>query len=117
MPVKLLVTSVEKEQELIIPQKEFLGWSEKAKEQLKDQAIELQELVNSIVRAVGDSIQVESKLSIELSGSVKIGGGLEAGVPDVLVFLNLFKAKGEGEAVGGMKLTLETTVGTSQPKD
>ena len=111
MPVKLLVTSVEEEEIVLLQQKEFLGEVEEVK--LRDEAIELRELLNSVIQTIGDSIQAESKLTIEISGSVRIGGSLEAGVPQFFAF-NLFRAKGEGEKADAMKLRLETTVKPSK---
>ena len=112
MSVKLLVTSTDEEERILLQQKDFLGkefLGDVEEVKLRDEAIELQELLNSVIQTIGDSIQVESKLTIEISGSVKICGSVEAGVPQFFAF-NLFKAKGEGEKADALKLTLETKI-------
>jgi hypothetical protein len=93
MPAKLLVMSAEENGNVLLQGKEFLGGTQET--QVRNEALELQELLLSVTDTIGSSIQTESKLTIELSGSVKIGGSLEVGIPQFFA-LNLFKVKGEG---------------------
>jgi hypothetical protein len=111
MSAKLLVMSAEENGNILLEGKEFLGGNQETK--VRNEAFELQELLVSVTETISNVIQTESKLSIELSGSVKIGGSIEAGIPQFFA-LNLFKLKGEGGAEDSIKIKLETTVKPSK---
>jgi hypothetical protein len=69
-------------------------------------AVQLQELFSSVTEAISDSLEAESKLTVEITGSIslKAQGGIK--------YL-LFNAGGEAGKTIGMKVVLSTTL---QPK-
>ncbi len=66
-------------------------------------AIQMQELFTSITDTITTSLEVESQLTIEISGSIglKVEGGSK------YLFFNI---SGKAEATGGMKVILTTTI-------
>lgn len=81
------------EEELLIP----LGLQEDAI------AVQLEELFNSVTKAIKTSIEVESQLTIEITGSVtlKTQGGVKC---------LIFNAGAESGNTAGMKVVLSTTL-------
>jgi hypothetical protein len=67
-------------------------------------AVQLQELFTSVSGAIATSLEVESQLTIEVTGSISLRA--EAGVVKYL-FFNL---GGEASATGTMKVILSTTL-------
>lgn len=66
-------------------------------------AVQLQEVLNSVTESVAASLEVESKLEIEISGS--LGFEVEAGTKYLF-----FNVGGKTSATGQMKVTLSTTL-------
>ena len=66
-------------------------------------AIQMQELFTSITEAITASLEVESQLTIEISGSLglKVEGGTK------YLFFNV---AGQAEATGAMKVVLSTKI-------
>jgi len=66
-------------------------------------AVQLEELFKSVTTAIKTSIEVESQLTIEITGSVtlKAQGGVKC---------LIFNAGAEGGTTGGMKVVLSTTL-------
>lgn len=70
-------------------------------------AVQLQELFDSVVSAVTPSIQTESKLNVEVTGTInlKVSGGIK------YLFFNV---GGEAGTTGAMKVSLSTTLKPEQ---
>ena len=66
-------------------------------------AVQLQELLSSVTESIAESIDVESKLTIEITGSIsmKAKGDIK--------YL-FFNAGAEAGTTGGMKVVLSTTL-------
>jgi hypothetical protein len=69
-------------------------------------AVQLKELFSSVTEAIADSLEAESKLTIEITGSISLKAKGD-------VKYLLFNAGGEAEKTTGMKVVLSTTL---QPK-
>jgi hypothetical protein len=76
--------------------------------ELRNEVIEFNELISSLVNTVSAGVKEQSKLTIEMSGDIKLKGGAKAGLK--IFTFNIFSAKGEIEKTNSMKLILETTI-------
>jgi hypothetical protein len=66
-------------------------------------AVQLEELFSSVTEAISDSIEVESKLTIEITGSISLKA--QGGVKYLF-----FNAGAEAGKTMGMKVVLSTTL-------
>jgi hypothetical protein len=82
---------------------------------LKNEVVELNELLKALSDNISSSIASESKLIIELMGDVRMKGGAEVGAK--VLCLNLFNLSGEIEKKNSMKITLETSLLPINNKD
>ncbi len=106
MSIELYVTSVDpnSEQAVEIDERQILPTLGAGEEAI---AVQVQELFESVIEKVADSIEVESQLTIEVTGSLtlKTQGGIK------YLFFNV---GGEAGKTGTMKVSLSTTL---QPKN
>ncbi|MEL7006755.1 MAG: hypothetical protein AAFN93_29115 [Bacteroidota bacterium] len=101
MPIKTyLTTSSAESEEIKIDDEEFLDILGPEEEAM---AVKLEELFESITNTMASSVEAESKLTIEVTGSMtlKAKGGVQ--------YL-FFNAGAEASTVGTMKVTLSTTL-------
>ncbi|MEM8718810.1 MAG: hypothetical protein AAGE84_05815 [Cyanobacteria bacterium P01_G01_bin.39] len=102
MPIKTYITTVDSEEvsDLKIDNEETLDILGTREENI---AVQLEELFSSVTEAISSSIDVESKLTIEITGSIsmKAKGDIK--------YL-FFNAGAETGTTGGMKVVLSTTL-------
>lgn len=100
--IKVLVVSTELGEEDTL-----LGESEGYEAETHDQAVEMGELVGALVHSLAEKVKRESKLVIELAGSVKLTGGAKAEAK--FLCFNIGASAG-AEHTNTLKMTLETTI-------
>ena len=101
MPIQVYVTSVDPDavSSLEIDETEILP----TLGQEKPIAIQLEELFTSVTKAITASLEVESQLTLEITGSISLKA--EGGVKYLF-----FSVGAEAAATGAMKVVLSTTV-------
>ena len=101
--LKVYVMSTEYDEEDTL-----LGDHKIVKGETKNEVIEFNELISSLINTVSAGIKEQSKLTIEMAGDMKLKGGAEVGAK--FLSLNIFNAQGEIEKTNSLKLILETSI-------
>lgn len=79
-----------------------------------DQAIEMGELVDALVASLARSVKTESKLVVEMSGSVKLTGGAKAEAKFLCFNVG---ASGGAEHTNTLKISLATEIHPTSPAE
>jgi len=106
--VKVVVASTEfGDEEFLLGEANLLG------DQMRNQVIEMDDLISSLIETVSASVRGESRLTMEIAGTVRITGQVDP--EQKIVCFNVFSAGADGGKSGLMRLIIETTVTPENP--
>jgi|SRR5947209_13860512 len=101
--IKVVVTSTDVgDEDVLLGEANMLGTPE-----ARNEVIEMDDLISSLIQTVSSSIRDESKLKIEITGTVRITGGPATG--EKVVCFNVHN-EAINERHSSMRLIIETTV-------
>jgi hypothetical protein len=101
--IKVIVVSTDiGDEETLLGEAQLLG-----NQEARNEVVEMDDLISSLIQSVSGSVVENSKLKLEIAGTIKITAGAEPN--QKLVCFNVHN-ESVNEGYGSMKLTIETDV-------